>query len=144
MRSARLITAALLCLGLIVPSAYGVVLCMDVHGGLSLKLAVDGACGGAQQRPTDGRLLDATEAGLAAGAAASCGGCRDVALGVGGGASRAVTGSAAKRLERPSGNAIIPAARSSRDCSLTESVSSVPGSTTAHGPHPSRTVVLQL
>lgn len=145
MRSAKIITTVLLCLGFVVPSAHGVVLCVDDDGDLALEVAVNGACAGARPQGESARPLDAARAGLRAGAGSSCGGCRDVALGVSHMVAPLPMDTDGRRLGRPVDIAVtLPAGAPTAEgvpggCTLC----AVPPSM-AHGPPLCRIVVLRL
>ncbi len=75
-------TAALIavCLGLMLPSAHALALCIDSDGSLALEVAVDGACGGAKTRNHKTARQQAEGASFMATAVSGCGACTDVVL----------------------------------------------------------------
>jgi len=80
MRLVRIIAIALVCLGLGIPSAHGIALCLDSDGGFTVEAAVDGACVGARTTCCDAGVGSTAETGMEAPAADQGGSCRDVVL----------------------------------------------------------------
>jgi len=108
MKIFRTTTLIMLCLGLALPSAHALALCIDSEGNLALEVAVGGACTGSRARsdsrertPTDGlgRVADEVDC---------CGGCTDVVLGGGGAAIPPPALSGKHKLSRPTDEAIDP------------------------------------
>ena len=144
MRAAKVITAAFLCLGLAVPSAHGLVLCVDDDGGLAVEAAVDGACAGARPR-TDDRSADSARPGLQANSASCCGGCIDVALGSGETVPPISSDSSQRLIKFFGGAAVAIATQSPSDGALSAGrTECVAPSVTAHGPPLCGTEVLRL
>ena len=101
-------TLIVVCLGLALPSAHVLALCIDSEGNLALEVAVDGACSGSMARG-DGREKAPTEGlGRAAAAVDCCGGCTDVVLGGGGAAVPPPELSGKHKLSRPTDEAVDP------------------------------------
>ena len=108
MKVFRTATLIMLCLGLALPSAHALALCIDSDGSFALDVAVDGACSGSRARGVDrGRTLTA---GLSrvADAVDCCGGCTDVVLGGGGAAIPPPELSGKHKLSRPTDEAVDP------------------------------------
>jgi hypothetical protein len=81
MNAARILTTVLICLGLGIPNAHGIALCVSGDGSLRLESAVNGACAGSQALHSGEERAQAGETGLRASAPDHCAGCRDVVLG---------------------------------------------------------------
>ena len=144
MRAAKVTTAVLLCLGLVVPSAHGLVLCVDHAGGLALETAVDGACAGASN-PSDDRFAGSSRPGLQASSASCCGGCVDVALGSGETVPPLSPDSSQRLLKSLGGAAVALAAQSPSDgVPSVRRAECLAPSVIAHGPPLRCTDVLRL
>ena len=108
MKFFRTATLIMLCLGLALPSAHALALCIDSEGNLALEVAVGGACTGSRTRG-DGRERTPTEGlGRVADAVDCCGGCTDVVLGGGGVAVPPPALSGKHKLSRPTDEAVDP------------------------------------
>ncbi len=86
MKIFREATIVAVCLGLALPSAHAIALCIDCDGSLALKVAVDGACAGTKPNGSDTARLPAEGPGCAVDTGEDCGGCTDVVLRGGGAA----------------------------------------------------------
>jgi hypothetical protein len=144
MRTAQLIVTVVLSLGLAVPGAHGVVLCLNEHGEFALELSLDGTCAGAQE-PTSRSRTSGAQGGALAQAAAGCyGGCRDVTLSSNDTAPHSPD-SMVRRLLQTSGSVDAQPVDSSMDG---PGRSGMPlrsaESASIHGPPICRTVVLRL
>ena len=108
MKFFRVVTLIVACLGLALPSAHALALCIDSEGNLALEVAVGGACTGSRTRSTDreripteglGRVTDTVDCG---------GGCTDVVLGGGGAAIPPPALSGKHKLSRQTDAAVDP------------------------------------
>jgi hypothetical protein len=81
MSSLRFLATIAVCIGLVLPSAHSVALCLDREGNVSLEAAVNGACAGLDSRCCDGDTSRGEEPALDSCYADHCGGCRDVVIG---------------------------------------------------------------
>ena len=101
-------TLIMVCLGLALPSAHVVALCIDSEGNLALEVAVDGACAGSRARGDARERTSAEGLGRAADAVGCCGGCTDVVLGGTGAAIRPSVLSGKQGLSCPTDEAVDP------------------------------------
>lgn len=99
MKILRTATLIMVCLGLALPSAHALALCIDSEGNLALEVAVNGACTGSKARGNDRETTPAEGLGRAVDAVDCCGGCTDVVLG---GGSAAVPPPALSGKHKPS------------------------------------------
>ena len=84
MQAVKAVVIILICLGLVVPSAHGLALCVGCDGSVALEIAIDGACAGARSAACCGRAPcgeDALQHRLVVEAHAVHDGCRDTLLG---------------------------------------------------------------
>ena len=108
MKIFRTATLIMLCLGLALPSAHALALCIDSDGSFALDVAVGGACSGSRERSDDGERTPAEEFSPAAEAVDCRGSCTDVVLGGGGVAVPPPVASGKRGLSRPTDEAIDP------------------------------------
>lgn len=108
MKILRTATLIMVCLGLALPSAHALALCIDSEGNLALEVAVNGACTGSKARGNDRETTPAEGLGRAADAVDCCGGCTDVVLGGTGVAIRPPVLSGKHRLSCPTDEAVDP------------------------------------
>ena len=108
MKIFRAATLIMLCLGLALPSAHALALCIDSDGSFALDVAVGGACSGSRERRDDGERTPAEELGPAADAVDCRGSCTDVVLGGGGVAVPPPAVSGKRGLSRPTDQAVDP------------------------------------
>ena len=86
MKLLRTVILIVVSLGLALPSAHALALCIDSDGSVALEVAVDGVCTGTKtQGRNDGRTA-AEGLGLTVDAVDGCGGCTDVVIRGGGAA----------------------------------------------------------
>jgi len=108
MRFFRTATLIMLCVGLALPSAHALALCIDSEGNLALEVAVGGACTGSRTRG-EGRERTPGEGFSRAADAVDCrGSCADVVLGGGGEAIPPPALSGKQKLSRPTDEAVDP------------------------------------
>ena len=100
MRATRGFATLLVCLGLGLPSAHGIALCVDGSGGVTVEAAVNGACVGTQVPCCEGWAASEVELGMRGPTGDHCGDCRDVVLSGGGCEPPLAAGSKAKRQPR--------------------------------------------
>jgi len=109
MKVFRTATLIMLCLGLALPSAHALALCIDSEGNLALEVAVGGVCTGSRARGDDRGRTPTEGFSRAADAFDCCGGCTDVVLGGGGGAAVPPPVLSGKHgLSRPTDEAVDP------------------------------------
>jgi len=106
MKVLRTAILIMLCLGLALPSAHALALCIDSDGGLALEVAIGGACSGSNGRGSDGERTAADGLGSCVDAVDRCGSCTDVVLGGGDAAIPPPSFSAKHKLSRSIGGAI--------------------------------------
>ncbi len=107
MKIFRTATLIMLCLGLVLPSAHTLALCVDSDGSFALDAAMDGACSGSRARDDDREKTPAGGFSRAAAVIDSRGSCTDVILG-GGVAVPPPALSGKRGLSRPMGEAVDP------------------------------------
>ena len=110
MKIFRTATLIVLCLGLALPSAHALALCIDSDGSFALDVAVNGACSGSRARGDDRERTPAEGFTRAADAVDCRGSCTDVVLGGGGVAVPPPVVSGKRGLSRPPDQAIDPIA----------------------------------
>ena len=110
MKFLRTATLIVLCLGLALPSAHALALCIDSDGSFALDVAVNGACSGSRARGDDRERTPAEGFTRAADAVDCRGSCTDVILGGGGVAVPPPVVSGKRGLSRPPDQAIDPIA----------------------------------
>ena len=108
MRIFRTATLIMLCLGLALPSAHALALCIDSDGSFALDVAVDGACSGSRARGDDRERTPAEGFGRAADSIDCRGSCTDVVLGGGGVTVPPPALSGKRGLSRPTDEAVDP------------------------------------
>ncbi len=108
MRFFRAATLIVVCLGLALPSAHALALCIDSEGNLALEVAVGGVCTGSRARGDDRERTPTEGLGRMADAADCCGGCTDVVLGGGGVAIPPPALSGKHKLSRSTDEAVDP------------------------------------
>lgn len=135
----------LICLGLGIPSAHGIAVCVDGDGNVAVEAAVNGACAGTQV-PSCGEGSGAgTEFSLQGRDDDHCGSCRDVVLSGSDMRPPVEKDSKARRLERPDGStASLPEDMSSVDDTSGRTSRFAAASTAADRSPPNLTVVLRL
>lgn len=101
-------TLIMVCLGLALPSAHVLALCIDDEGNLALEVAVDGACTGSKARGDARERTPAEGLGRTVEAVDCCGGCTDVVLGGTGAAIRPPVLSGKHRFSCPTDEAVDP------------------------------------
>lgn len=106
MKFFRTVILIVLCLGLALPSAHALALCMDSDGSFALDVAVDGACGGSRARGDDRERTPPEGYSRAADAVDCRGSCTDVVLGGGDAAIPPPSFSAKHKLSRSIGRTI--------------------------------------
>jgi hypothetical protein len=107
MKFFRTATLIVVCLGLALPSAHALALCIDSDGSFALDVAVNGACSGSRARGDDREKTPAERFSRAADAVDCRGSCTDVVLG-GGVAVPPPALSGKRRLSRPTDEAVDP------------------------------------
>ena len=107
MKIFRTATLIMLCLGLTLPSAHALALCIDSDGSFALDVAVNGACSGSRARGDDRERTPAEGFTRAADAVDCRDSCTDVVLG-GGVAVPPPVVSGKRGLSRPTDQAIDP------------------------------------
>ena len=108
MKLFRTATLIMLCLGLSLPSAHALALCMDSEGNIALKVAVGGVCSGSNARGNARERTPAEGLGRVTDEVACCGVCTDVVL-AGGGAAVPPPGLSGKhKLSRQTDEAVDP------------------------------------
>lgn len=108
MKVLRTATLIMLCLGLALPSAHALALCMDSDGSFALDAAVGGACSGSRARGDDRERIPAEEYSRAADAVDCRSSCTDVVLGGSGVAVPPPVLSEKSGLSRPTDEAVDP------------------------------------
>jgi hypothetical protein len=108
MKVFRTATLIMLCLGLALPSAHALALCIDSDGSFALDVAVDGACSGSRARGVDRERTPTAGLSRAADEADCRGNCTDVVLGGGGVAVPPSALSGKHSLSRPTDEAVDP------------------------------------
>jgi len=108
MRIFRTATLIMLCLGLALPSAHALALCIDSDGSFALDVAVDGACSGSRARGDDRERTPAEGFSRAADSIDCRGSCTDVIIGGGGVAVPPPALSGKRGLSRPTDEAVDP------------------------------------
>ncbi|MEA3409554.1 MAG: hypothetical protein U9Q95_04325 [Candidatus Eisenbacteria bacterium] len=108
MNTFRRATLIILCLGMALPSAHALALCMDSEGNVALEVAVGGVCSGSRARGNDTDRAPAGGFGRAADVVDCCGGCTDVVIGGGGAAVPPPALSGKHKLSRPGDEAVDP------------------------------------
>ncbi len=108
MRFFRTATLIMLCVGLALPSAHALALCIDSDGSFALDVAVNGACSGSRARGDDRERTPAEGFSRAADAVDCRGSCTDVVLGGGGVAVPPPAVSERRGLSRPTDEAVDP------------------------------------
>ena len=108
MKIFRTATLIMLCLGLTLPSAHALALCIDSDGSFALDVAVNGACSGSRARGDDRERTPAERFSRAADAVDCRGSCTDVVLGGGGVAVPPPVVSGKRGLSRPTDEAVDP------------------------------------
>jgi hypothetical protein len=108
MKIFRTATLIVLCLGLALPSAHALALCIDSDGSFALDVAVNGACSGSRARGDDRERTPAESFSRAADAVDCRGSCTDVVLGGGGVAVPPPALSGKRGLSRPTDEAVDP------------------------------------
>ena len=106
MKIFRATTLIMLCLGLALPSAHALALCIDSEGNLALEIAVGGACSGSRARGDDRERTPAEGFSRVADAVDCRGSCTDVVLGGGGVAVPPPTLSGRRGLSRTPDEAV--------------------------------------
>jgi hypothetical protein len=86
MKTFRTATLIAVCLGLALPGAHALALCIGCDGSLALDVAVDGACTGTKTQGHSTARTPAEGLGCTTDAVDGCGGCTDVVLSGGGAA----------------------------------------------------------
>jgi hypothetical protein len=107
MKFFRTATLIVVCLGLALPSAHALALCIDSDGSFALDVAVNGACSGSRARGDDRERTPAERFSRAADAVDCRGSCTDVVLG-GGVAVPPPALSGKRGLSRPTDEAVDP------------------------------------
>jgi hypothetical protein len=107
MKFFRTATLIVVCLGLALPSAHALALCIDSDGSFALDVAVNGACSGSRARGDDREKTPAERFSRAADAVDCRGSCTDVVLG-GGVAVPPPALSGKRGLSRPTDEAVDP------------------------------------
>ncbi len=108
MKIFRTATLIMLCLGLALPSAHALALCIDSEGNLALEVAVGGACAGSRARGDDRERTPTEGLGRVVDAVDCCSGCTDVVLGGGGAAIPPPALSGKHKLSRSTDEAVDP------------------------------------
>lgn len=108
MKFFRTATLIVVCLGLALPSAHALALCIDSDGSFALDVAVDGACSGSRARGGDRERTLAEGFSRAADSIDCRGSCTDVVLGGGGVAVPPPALSGKRGLSRPTDEAVDP------------------------------------
>ena len=108
MKIFRTATLILVCLGLALPSAHVLALCIDSDGSFALDVAVGGACSGSRARDNDRERTHADGFSRSVDAVDCRGGCTDVVLGGGGVAVPPPVLSGRHGLLRPTDEAVEP------------------------------------
>jgi len=108
MKFFRTVILIMLCLGLALPSAHALALCMDSDGSFALDAAVGGACSGSRARGDDRERTVAEGLGSCADAVDCRSSCTDVVLGGGDAAIPPPALSGRDKLSRPTDEAIDP------------------------------------
>lgn len=145
MNAVRMTFIALVCLGLGLPSAHGIALCVDSEGSFTLEAVLNGACAGAQDSRCGSGEEPHGEMGLRSNAVDHCGSCRDVVFSRDGHGPPLPKNPSAQRPSRDDGGASSIVAEGPLsdqvDCCLVRQVvTGLP----VHRPPPRSTVVLQL
>ena len=108
MKILRTATLIMVCLGLALPSAHALALCIDSEGNLALEVAINGTCTGSKTRSNDRERTLAEGLGRAVDAVDCCGGCTDVVLGGGGAAVPPPALAGKHKPSRPTDEAVDP------------------------------------
>jgi len=108
MKFFRAVTLIVVCLGLALPSAHALALCIDSDGSFALDVAVNGACSGSRARGDDRERTPAEGFSRVADAVDCRGSCTDVVLGGGGVAVPPPAVSERRGLSRPTDEAVDP------------------------------------
>ena len=144
MKPVKIIAIALVCLGLGIPSAHGIALCMDSDGGFTVEAAVNGACAGALTTCCDAGAGSTQGVGLQAPAADHGGSCRDIVLNSGVGLPLPANPKARRSGPDTGATQLMAEDAPSSDCLFCSSERFVAPVLPVRRPPPRNTVVLQL
>lgn len=146
MSAAKILTVAVVCLGLGISGTHGVALCFGSDGSLSIEAALDGACAGARTSCCSEREPLSEQAASTMRGVDESGSCRDVVIGQDGANAPLPSATSVKRLMERPGNTEgpVPAQTSIEDLSATSPSGGECQATRGQRPPPIRTTVLRL
>lgn len=140
----RLVVTALVCLGLGLPSAHGIALCIDSDGSVAVEAVVDGACVGSQEGCRGESTASTDELGPQARTHGHCDDCRDVVLSADELGPPLLKDSSAHRFERPVGTEFTSCEQPHEDRDPVSAVGPASAPGPPHRAPPCSTTVLRL
>jgi hypothetical protein len=97
----KLVATIAICIGLVLPSAHSIAVCVDGEGSFTLEAAVNGACAGSDSRCCEEETPAEHETAPDGCSADHCGSCRDIVVNGAGMGSPVPTCKAALRISQP-------------------------------------------